>query len=228
MDPNDLLNTNTYISLDDMNNETNNETYQDINIDNNYKFKYDGKPYLSKEMQDKNEEKYSKLLKTIISIDSRNRINGEIYNYKINFNKEFRYIYKIRIRKAHIPKFDINKYHIQGIQYVFLYLYTEGEDNIKFNGNIINTYKDCNNEYFAKIPLSQYNEFYEIDMEYIFNNNYLNKLKDIYIHFFDYQNCPIMNMVDHTFELEIYEVINILKQTGLDSRTNNYDKLNII
>ena len=31
MDPNDLLNTNSFMSLDDMNNETDNQTYQDIN-----------------------------------------------------------------------------------------------------------------------------------------------------------------------------------------------------
>ena len=205
-DSNDLLNTNSLSGLD---------LSENIN-----------EPYLSKITQDINDNKYTKLKGTSISIDSRNRIKGNTNDYKITFNKEFRYISKIDICKTFIPEFKINNIDTN-IKYVLLELYIEGESGINLNGNLLNSSKNSNNYFFAKIPLSSYKDFIDIKFENNFYNNYINKITDLNFKFYNWDGTEVINMPEHTFNITIYEVTNMLKDVGFDSRINTIDRFNI-
>lgn len=206
-DSNDLLNTNSLSGFD---------------ISDNIK-----EPYLSKITKDLNDNKYTKLKETTISIDSRNRINGNTNDYKITFNTEFKYISKIDISKSYIPEFKINNIE-SDIKYVLLELYVEGESGINLNGNLLNSTKNSNNNFFAKIPLSSYKDFIDIKFENHFYNNFINKITDLNFKFYNWDGSEINNMPEHTFNITIYEVSNMLKDIGFDSRINTIDQFNIV
>ena len=84
--------------------------------------------------------------------------------------------------------------------------------------------------FYAKIMMNKKNIYYPDGIEFVkcFNDEIVGNITQLTIDFFDSLGEPIKFMTNHNFVLEIEEIENRLKDTQIDTRTNQIDITNIL
>ena len=84
--------------------------------------------------------------------------------------------------------------------------------------------------FYAKIMMNKKNIYYSDGIEFIkcFNDEIVGNITQLTIDFFDSLGEPIKFMTNHNFVLEIEEIENRLKDTQIDTRTNQIDITNVL
>jgi hypothetical protein len=84
--------------------------------------------------------------------------------------------------------------------------------------------------FYAKIMMDKKNTYYTSGIEFIkcFNDDIVGNINSLVVEFFDSLGEPLDYMTNHNFLLEIEEIENRLKDTQIDTRTNQIDITNVL